>query len=81
MMKKLKFNNIYQIVSIILFIIGLLFAFIVAESDDAPGFIIFGSAITTGCCLMLYGFGSLLDTIKKNNTILNDIYKELKNKK
>lgn len=80
-MKNLKIKNIYQIVSIIIFVIGLFFTYLIAEMDDAPGFIFFGTAVTTGCCLFLFGFGSLLNEVETNNKILIDIYKELKNKK
>ena len=77
-MKKLKIDNVYQIAAIVIFIIGLIFTFIVAQSDDAPGFIIFRTAFTTGCCLILYGLGSFLNIVKNNNKLLNDIYLEIK---
>ncbi|MDD2180949.1 MAG: hypothetical protein PHW32_01115 [Bacilli bacterium] len=80
-MKNLKINNIYQLVSIIIFLIGLLFTYLVAEIDDAPGFLFVGTAITTGCCLCLYGLGSLIDKFETNNKLLANIFEELKNKK
>jgi hypothetical protein len=80
-MKNLKIRNIYQVVAIIIFVIGLLFTYLIAEIEDAPGFIFLGTAVTTGCCLFLFGFGSLINTIETNNKILADIYKELKSKK
>lgn len=80
-MKNIKIKNIYQMVSIIIFVIGLIFTYIIAEIDDAPGFIFLGTALTTGCCLFLFGFGSLINIIETNNKILTDIYKKLKNKK
>jgi hypothetical protein len=80
-MKKIKIQNVYQVVSIIIFVIGLFFTYLIAELDDAPGFIFFGTAVTTGFCLFLYGFGSLIELTKNNNKLLADIYKEVKNKK
>lgn len=80
-MKSIKVKNTYQVVSIIIFVIGLFFTYLVAEIDDAPGFIFFGTAVTTGCCLFLFGLGSLIDKIEINNKILANIFEELKNKK
>jgi hypothetical protein len=80
-MKKKQIKNIYHIVAVILFMVGLFFTYIIAEIDDAPGFIFLGTAITTLFCLLLFGLGSLIDVVKSNNEILTDIYKELKNKK
>lgn len=81
MVKNIKIKNVYQVVSIIIFVIGVGFTYLIAEIDDAPGFIFLGTAITTGCCLFLFGFGSLINMIETNNKILTDIYKELINKK
>lgn len=79
-MKKLKIENIYQVASLIIFVIGLIFTYLIAEIDDAPGFIFLGTAVTAGCCLLLFGLGSLINRVETNNKILTDIYKELKNK-
>jgi uncharacterized membrane protein len=76
----MNFKNIYQVVSLILFLIGLFFTYLIAETDDAPGFIIIGSAVVGGACLLLFGLGSLIELIKSNNKILMDIYNEIKNK-
>ena len=80
-MEKINVKNIYQIVSIIIFLIGVCFTYLIAQLDDAPGFIFVGLAITSGSCLFLYGIGSLIDLIKNNNKILTNIYDEIKNKK
>jgi uncharacterized protein YacL len=76
----MNFKNFYQVLAIILFIIGLLFSYLVAEFDDAPGFIFFGTAVSALLCSILFGFGTLIDMTNKNNEILNHIYKEIKNK-
>ncbi|MDD2518781.1 MAG: hypothetical protein PHI05_01080 [Bacilli bacterium] len=76
----MKDKNIYKLVSIILFIFGLAFSYFVAEIDDAPGFIFVGTAVTTLFCLILFGIGELIESIKNNNVLLENIHKELKNK-
>lgn len=80
-MKKILMKNVYRTLAIIIFVIGLLFSYIIAETNDAPGFIIFGSGATTLFCALLFGLGELIDTFKSNNKILAGIYEELKNKK
>ncbi len=80
-MKNYKIENIYQVASIIIFVIGLCFTYLIAESEDAPGFIFLGTAVVTGFCLFLFGFGRLIKAIETNNKILIDIHNELKNKK
>ena len=58
--------------------VGLLFTYIIAEIDDAPGFIFLGTAVTTLFCSILFGIGELINIAKSNNKILSDIYKEIK---
>lgn len=77
-MKKIEIKNIYQVFAIILFIGGVLFSYLIAELGDAPGFIFFGTGITTFCCLLLYGLGDLISISQSNNKVLNDIYKKQK---
>jgi uncharacterized membrane protein YoaK (UPF0700 family) len=80
-MKKIQIKNIYQIIAIIVFVVGLVFTYLIAELNDAPGFIFFGTAANIFCCSLLFGLGKLIDNAKNNNKILSDIYKEVKTKK
>lgn len=77
LIKKFNIKKLYQISSILIFIIGLFFTYLIAELNDAPGFIIFGSAINIGCSLLIYGLGTLIELSKENNKILEDIYKNI----
>lgn len=79
-MRIIKNKNIYQLASIIIFVIGMFFTYLIAELDDAPGFIFLGTAIVTGSCLFLFGIGSLIELTKTNNKILSDINRKLENK-
>lgn len=77
-MKKKLTINIYQVVSIIIFVVGLFFTYLIADLDDAPGFIFLGTVINTLACLLLFGLGNLIDLTRSNNEILKDIHKGLK---
>ena len=35
-------------------ILGIIFSLIYADKDDAPGFLLFGSLISIGFCLLIY---------------------------
>jgi hypothetical protein len=80
-MKKVLIKNVYQLVAIFVFLIGLCFTYIIAEVEDAPGFIFIGTAANILACSLLFGLGELINTIKINNEMLTDIYKEIKSKK
>lgn len=80
-MKKKLIKNVYQVASIIIFVIGIFFTYLIAELDDAPGFIFFGSGVSVLVCLLLFGLGSLIDITRSNNRVLTDIYEEIRKKK
>lgn len=71
---------IFRVISILVIVIGLFFSYLVAELDDAPGFIIIGTTFTLACALLLYGFGEIIISLKQNSLILSEINKKLKNK-
>lgn len=72
--------NIYQILAFIILVVGLFFSYLVAELDDAPGFIIIGSAVVLGGTSILFGVGEIIKYLKVNNQILTDINSKLNNK-
>ena len=80
-MRRIQIKNGYQVVAIALFVVGLFFSYFIAELDDAPGFIIFGTAVTTTFCMLLFGLGDLININNKNNKILDDLYQGLKKNK
>ena len=56
--------NLYQILAIMFFIIGMIMIYLIAEIEDAPGLIILGFSILGTLNSILYGIG---DIIKKDN--------------
>ncbi len=79
-MKKIKMHNLYKISSILILIMGLIFTYFVADSEDAPGFIFLGTPVTIFLSLFLFELGNLIKYIELQNQLLLDIYKEIKNK-
>ena len=77
-MKKLNINKAFFVVISIIFLVGLLFAYLIADIEDAPGFILLGFSVTTLACMMSYVLVCILDELRKNNELLNNIYNELK---
>lgn len=78
--KKNIVRNVYHTTALVVFVIVLFFIYIIAETDDAPGLIIIGTAINALAGLFLYGLGSLIELTKMNNSMIKNIY-EVLNKK
>lgn len=78
-MKQKKFNNFYQILAIILLIIGLIISYILAEIDDAPGLIIIGLLFFSFLSSVLYGLGTVINQQKINQEILTKMLKKINN--
>ena len=54
-MKKRKIIKLLlSIFLIMLCILGIIFSLIYADKDDAPSFLLFGSLISIGFCLLIY---------------------------
>lgn len=80
--KKTKIIKIiYVSISIIIMLVGLFFSFLIAELDDAPGFVIFGTTITLVGASVIYGIGEIIIQLNQNNNMILDIHKELMNSK
>jgi len=77
-MKNLSIDKPFKILALLLFVIGLCFSYMVAEIDDAPGFIIFGFAGTCFGSFLIYGLGRLIEIQKESNSILKDIENKIK---
>lgn len=71
-MKKINLN-IYQVVAFIILIVGVFFAYLIAELNDAPGFVIIGSAAILGASSILFGIGEIIKYLRLNNILLFNI--------
>ncbi|MDD3186857.1 MAG: hypothetical protein PHD02_00045 [Bacilli bacterium] len=69
-------KNIYQIVSIILIILGVIVSFILSVNTDSPSALIIGIAVSFVSGLFMYGFGEIIRQLKIANTQLSLIKKK-----
>lgn len=72
--------NVYQVIAVVIAVIGIFFAYLAAELDDAPGVLIIGSAVVIGATSMLYGLGEMIKKTNDNNTLLIELLKNEKDK-
>ena len=68
---------VFRGVAIITLIVGLLFSYISAELDDAPGIIIIGTTATLTTASFVFGIGEIIIQLKRNNSILRDIQRSI----
>jgi hypothetical protein len=66
-------RNVYKVLSIIFFLIGIIMIYIIAETEDAPGLIIIGFSILGILSSLLFGLGQLIDISKENSKLLKEI--------
>ncbi len=79
--KRVKYIKIvYRAITIISFVVGIMFSYLIAELDDAPGVIIIGTSISLVFSAIVYGIGELVVENINKNIILNNIYNKLNNK-
>ncbi|MFV0250016.1 MAG: hypothetical protein ACK5HP_03160 [Bacilli bacterium] len=64
-------KNIYQIVSIILMVLGVIASFMLSVGNDDPSTLFIGIAISFVSGLFLYGFGEIIRQLKIANIQLS----------
>jgi hypothetical protein len=53
-------KNMYQVMAALVFVGGIMFSFLVAMGDDAPGFVIIGGLASLTGALALHGVGEMV---------------------
>ena len=70
-------KTVYSSVAIIVFIIGMLFSYLIADLEDAPGVIFIGLAVCLTIASVIYGLGEIIIYLKKNNALLSELNNKL----
>ena len=64
---------VYRSIAIIVFVIGMLFSYLIADLEDAPGVIFIGLAVCLTTAFVIYGLGEVIIYLKKNNALLSEL--------
>jgi hypothetical protein len=75
-MKERYIEIIFIGVPILVILVGFFFSYLIAELNDAPGFVIIGCTVTLAGAVVIFGIGKLLILTKKNNELLNELQKK-----
>jgi hypothetical protein len=67
----------YRGIAIVVIVIGAFFSFLIARFNNAPGFVLLGTAAALGVAALLYGVGEMIILLKKNNALLSDMNDKL----
>ncbi len=76
--KEIKYIKIFfRGLAITILIIGMFFSFLIAKLNDAPGFVLFGTAAVLGVSFLLFGISEIIIQLKKNNELLSTISEKI----